>query len=104
MSKTMRELNIDTDKNPLGRLAGDQITKGYKVLKEIQNHLKSERCKEQTIIDLSNLFYTNIPQSYGMKKVPMIDSMARLREKIILLDILKEFETANKYLNIAISE
>lgn len=37
MKRTLKELNIDTEKNPLGRLSGDQITKGYKVLKEIQN-------------------------------------------------------------------
>lgn len=61
MQRTLKELNIDTDKNPLGRLATDQITKGYKILKEIQNHLKGERPKESTIIELTNLFYTNIP-------------------------------------------
>lgn len=71
----MRELNIDTEKNPLGRLASEQITKGFRILKEIQMNLRTDRCKEQIIIELSNQFYTNIPQSYGMRSVPMIDSL-----------------------------
>jgi len=72
MQKTLRELNFDTEKNPLGKLSTDQIQKGYKILTDIQNVLMND-AKQSKIIELSNQFYTNIPQNYGMKKPPVID-------------------------------
>ena len=36
MNKTLKELNFDTDKNPLGRLSAEAIKKGFKILSEIQ--------------------------------------------------------------------
>jgi poly [ADP-ribose] polymerase len=35
MQKTLKELNFDPERNPLGKLSGEQVNKGYKVLKEI---------------------------------------------------------------------
>lgn len=35
MNKTLKELNFDTEKNPLGRLSNDAIKKGFKILSEI---------------------------------------------------------------------
>lgn len=104
MQRTLKELNIDTEKNPLGRLSSEQIMKGYRVLKEIQNQLKNNRCKEKVLGDLSNLFYTNIPQNYGYKKPPTINNDQTLREKVQLLDILRELDVANKYMIIATNE
>jgi poly [ADP-ribose] polymerase len=51
--------------------------------------------RERDIIELSNEFYTHIPQSFGMKRPPLINHMLRLKEKIHLLDILSELEIAN---------
>jgi len=61
MSKTLKELNIDTEKYPLGKLSAEQIQKGYRILNEIQNVLLSD-AKKTKLIELSNQFYTNIPQ------------------------------------------
>jgi poly [ADP-ribose] polymerase len=35
MNRTLKELNFDTDKNPLGRLSAEAIKKGFKILSEI---------------------------------------------------------------------
>ena len=61
INKTLKELNFDTEKNPLGKLKADQIQKGYKILNEIQNVLMTD-AKQTKLIELSNQFYTNIPQ------------------------------------------
>lgn len=55
------ELNFDTEKYPLGRLTAEQIQKGYRILNEIQNVLMQD-AKESKLIELTNEFYTNIPQ------------------------------------------
>jgi poly [ADP-ribose] polymerase len=39
MSGSMREMNIDTAKFPLGRLSKEQIRKGYLILSNIQKNL-----------------------------------------------------------------
>ncbi|KAF0983294.1 hypothetical protein FDP41_010359 [Naegleria fowleri] len=46
MKQTLKEMEIDTDKMPLGRLKKSHISKGYQVLNEIQNLLKQVREKE----------------------------------------------------------
>ena len=61
MGKTLKELNFDIEKNPLGKLTYEQIQKGYKILTEIQNTL-IQKGRQSTIIELTNQFYTNIPQ------------------------------------------
>jgi len=70
-------------------------------LNEIQNVLMQD-AKQSKLIELTNEFYTNIPQSFGMRLPPKIDNVSTLREKVMLLDVLKELEVANKYINLAL--
>ena len=37
-----------------------------------------------------------------MRKPPAIDNLSMLKEKVKLLDTLKEIEIANKYINLAL--
>jgi hypothetical protein len=50
------------------------------------------------------MFYTNIPQNYGMRKLPMIDSLSIVKEKLELLNVLREIDMANTYFNQAVKE
>jgi len=100
MNKTLKKLRFDVDKSPLGKLALDQIQKGYKVLTEIQKILLNGG-KDSALIELNNQFYTNIPHNYGMQKIPMIDQISKVREKIQLLDLLKDIDIANKFISMA---
>jgi len=54
-------LRFDTEKCPLGRLTPQQIQKGYSILSAIENVLKQDS-KQSKLIELTNEFYTNIPQ------------------------------------------
>ncbi len=92
-------MNIDIEKYPLGKLSAEQINKGYRILTEIQNLLLSG-AKPSLIVELANQFYTNIPQNYGMRKLPPIDNLAEVKEKVKILDILRELDVASKYINI----
>ena len=47
MKQTLKEIEIDTEKLPLGKLKKSHISKGYEVLTEIQNLIKSVREKEK---------------------------------------------------------
>lgn len=81
MGKTLRKLKFDVDKCPLGKLTSEQIQKGYKILTEIQNTLLNGG-KQSHLIDLTNQFYTNIPQNFGMQRLPMIDHLGKVKEKV----------------------
>ncbi|CAK63275.1 unnamed protein product (macronuclear) [Paramecium tetraurelia] len=102
MNKTLKELNFDTDKNPLGRLSVEAIKKGFKILNEIQQALRD--FKYSLLVDLTNEFYTNIPQNYGMKLPPKIDNYEILGQKNQLLTVLQELELANRYINSTLAE
>ena len=101
MNKTLKKLRFDVDKSPLGKLSLEQIQKGYKVLTEIQKILLNGG-KESALVELNNQFYTNIPHNYGMQKIPMIDQISKVREKIQLLDLLKDIDIANKFISLAL--
>lgn len=94
MNKTMKELNLDLDQCPLGKLSNSQIQKGYSILKRIQHVLETSN-RESQVIELSNSFYSNIPQSFGMKKPPLINHPLKVKEKLTLLENLHEMEIAN---------
>jgi poly [ADP-ribose] polymerase len=94
MARTMKELNFDPDQCPLGKLSTVQIQKGYSILKRIQHVLETSN-RESQVIELSNQFYSNIPQSFGMKKPPTINHLLKVKEKLTLLENLQEMEIAN---------
>lgn len=60
MNKTLKDLNFDITKTPLGRLSQSSIFKGYKILNEIQTVLKTTQSFSK-LSDLTNQFYTVIP-------------------------------------------
>lgn len=90
----MKELNLDPDQCPLGQLSKSQIQKGYKVLREIYQVLTTSN-RESRILELTNDFYTNIPQNFGMKRPPPINRIPKVKEKLALLDTLLDLEIAN---------
>lgn len=94
MNKTLKELNLDPEQCPLGRLTANQIQRGYKILKQIQ-HVLSTSNRESQVLDLTNQFYTNIPQNFGMRRPPPINHIMKVREKLALLSSLQEMEIAN---------
>jgi len=39
-----------------------------------------------------------------MRKLPMIDSLTKVKEKLDLLNVLREIDIANNYFNLAVKE
>lgn len=98
MTTTMRELNIDTTRMPLGKISKDQIKKAYGYLQQIEKELKKPSPKVE---EATGLFYTLIPHDFGFRRPPLINSEAMIKEKIELLDTLGQLEVASNLLTSA---
>ena len=96
VQKTLKELNFDVEKCPLGRLQSDQIQKGYRILAEVA-HALAQGARATAITELSNQFYSNIPQSYGYQRPPAINTLQRVRDKAYLLDVLRDIDVTSKF-------
>ncbi|KAL3086629.1 hypothetical protein niasHT_037755 [Heterodera trifolii] len=99
-TNTLRELDIDLTKMPLGRLSRSHVLKAYKVLTELQQILerkedgKAQPTSRGVFVDFTNRFYTLIPHATGLKSPPILDNLNVLKEKCGMLDNLLEIEIA----------
>lgn len=88
----MASFDIDVKKMPLGQLSKSQVSKGYDVLTELEDALKSN--SRNQINTLSSKFYTLIPHSFGRKVPPPIDTEELLSKKKDMLNVLNDIEIA----------
>lgn len=86
MKNTLAQLEIDTDKMPLGKISQKQIDAAYDILNKINNNLKDR----DTLSTLSSDFYTLIPMATGRKMPPIIDSKDLIGKNINLLNELSQ--------------
>lgn len=90
-----QEMNIDTKKMPLGKLSKTQLNNGTKVLEAIEKELKKAAPKASVLADKSNQFYTLIPHDFGEdKRPPALKTLADIRSKYELLNVLGDIEIA----------
>ena len=94
MKSAMIELEIDLTKMPLGKLSKNQIETAYKILTEVQSMIKNSSGSESKFLDASNRFYTLIPHDFGMKTPPLLDNPDIVKNKIDMLDNMKEIDLA----------
>lgn len=94
LKQTMAELQVDTDRFPLGQLAQSQITKGYGILNQLYQAIMDK--DSVRVGQLSSEFYTLIPHDLGFGALPSIDTLAKLKDKVGLLDTLGQIEVANR--------
>ncbi|XXG98664.1 hypothetical protein Hte_004992 [Hypoxylon texense] len=100
---TMAELNYDAAKLPLGKLSKSTITRGFQALKDLsallddptlaasQHGTSFPVAREQ----LSNLYFTLIPHSFGRSKPPIIQDLTLLKREIELLESLGGMKDAS---------
>ena len=85
----MREMDIDVEKMPLGKLSKKQLENAYVVLGELQkafaNDALSASDKKTAIIGGTTKFYTLLPHNFGLRPMPLISSTEKLVEKIRLV-------------------
>jgi len=96
MASTMVEMEYDIKKMPLGKLSKSNITKGYLVLKEIEDMLKKGYGGSTGLSQKSSEFYTLIPHSFGRRIPPVINSIDVLKSKMTMLETLTDIEIATK--------
>ncbi|KAI1647831.1 PARP-domain-containing protein [Daldinia loculata] len=100
---TMRDLNYDAVKLPLGKLSKTTISRGFQALKDlsalIQNPALATSQHQTNYISateqLSNLYFTLIPHAFGRNKPPVIRDTTLLKREIELLESLSDMKDAS---------
>lgn len=97
MQESLVQLEIDTKKMPLGKIKQSQLNDAKKLLKEVKKEITKYNRKKNTadekkefynsLIKLSDKYYTFVPYSCGRRKPPVVDTNERLNK---LNDILEE--------------
>lgn len=95
MNNALRELEIDTEKMPLGKIKNSQINEAYAVLDKINKNLTNKN----KLIELSSEFYTLIPISCGRSVPPIINNANLVAKNVNLLNELSQMVFANVVIN-----
>lgn len=99
---TMRVLDYDAEKLPLGQLSKRTLEQGFRVLKDLGQLLASPNIGDflwtQSLERCSNMFYTLIPHNFGRQRPPIIRTEEALRKEISLMESLSDLEVANTIL------
>ena len=107
MTAAMQEMEIDTQKMPLGKLSKDTIREGFTALKELQQIVEKKAegdpfspVERTRLVSLTNKFYTYIPHvlpSEGSRG--LLDTLELIKQKVELLTQLQDLEIASKVLS-----
>ena len=100
---TMRELDYDANKLPLGKLSKRTLERGFEMLKDLGELLmdpsvadsKHNMTWPDAIAACSNAFYTVIPHAFGRSRPPVISSDEKLKKEISLMESLSDMQIAN---------
>lgn len=98
INKQMAEIGYDAKKLPLGKLSPSVINKGFEILKELTEAIKSgSRPKMES---LSSEFYSNIPHDFGYQKMQnfILNTDEKVKAKLELLESLRDIQVATKIL------
>ena len=97
IDQSVEKYGYNPKKLPLGKLSKDTIVKGYSILKEIDNAIKS-KAKSDKLSKLSAEFYQNIPHNFGYQNMShfVIDTQDKLKEKLDLMDSLCDIRITAK--------
>lgn len=89
----MTAMNVDSAKLPLGALSQSQIAKGRSVLERLEVAIKNND-HHRSLENLSSEFYTLIPSSFGRSRPPVLATTGQVSEKLEMLNVLSDIETA----------
>jgi hypothetical protein len=91
--RSMKDLNVDTNKMPLNKISKPQIQKGIDALLLLEKEVKKRSPKQALLQDCSKQFYTTIPHYFGDSEPPLIDTLEMVKKKFDFLNILANVET-----------
>ncbi|KAJ7596840.1 poly polymerase catalytic domain-containing protein [Mycena floridula] len=109
---TLKEMNYDANKLPLGKMSKSTILKGFSALKELAEVIektdgdlaKSLGGFNQACEDLSSKYYSIIPHDFGRSRPVVIRDKARLQKELDLVDALGDMEVASKLISSTVNE
>lgn len=88
--------DLDLSQMPLGKISAAQIRRSMSVLQEISKFIRRNGTMGQ-LREASNRFYTLIPHSFGVKCLPIIDSMNIVKAKNEMLESLLNMELVYEF-------
>ncbi|KAL2091559.1 hypothetical protein ACEWY4_013822 [Coilia grayii] len=91
--EAMEAMNLDIKKMPLGKLSKSQIAKGFEVIEEIEEAVKSGS-NQRRLEELSSRFFTIIPHNFGRCRPPVICDAEIIEKKKEMLLVLADIEVA----------
>ncbi|VDL95366.1 unnamed protein product [Schistocephalus solidus] len=123
MERTMREMNYDSRRLPLGKLTPSQINAGYNALniislcldkleklrhppssddvpgpkgrpKRVPSCVSESARVRHDLLEACNLFYTRVPHDFGMRIPPLIDTPNAVKLELDLMKSLQDIEVA----------
>lgn len=89
MTQTMMNMNIDTQRLPLGKISKKQIHEANLILNTISSELSTDEIAER-----SSDFWTLIPFSSGRQRPPLLDNLEQIKACSELLETLQNIEIA----------
>ncbi|XP_047514083.1 poly [ADP-ribose] polymerase 1-like isoform X2 [Pieris napi] len=99
MNKTIADMDIDTDKMPLGVPSQEQISSGFRILGALYDIVSEGREEYMRIEELSTRFYTKIPHKGNFKELVLLDNVDLIRSKMHMLDDLSKTHVSYKILH-----
>lgn len=97
MKRALLEFEIDANRMPLGQISKNQLKRGYSILCDLQAIIDGQCSNALKVHDLSNQFYTLIPHIIGPgnSKLALLDNSHIIKEKLDMLEVLKNLEIAS---------
>lgn len=97
----MVQIGYNVDKMPLGKLSKDNIKRGYEILKELYDEIKTGKKRQTEIVRLTNDFFSYIPHDFGFAHMStfILDTEPKVKQKIEMLESLTEIKIATTILN-----
>jgi len=87
LNNTLKQMNIDSKKMPLGKISTVQLDKAAEVLKQLKQSLAT--LSQDDITKLSSEYYTYVPYCCGRRKPPIINTEAMIDCCSDIIDNLK---------------
>ncbi|CBZ53813.1 hypothetical protein NCLIV_035940 [Neospora caninum Liverpool] len=105
-ARALTEQHLNLERMPIESISKRQLSEGYAILQELQTLLQEAAEKRTTQIftvrlaDATNRFYNKIPHVFARNAVPpVIDSLAKLRAKVEIMEQLLDVSVANSLLD-----
>ena len=95
MKNTLVQLEIDTEKMPLGKISQNQIDEAYLILNNINKNLDNDKL----LNELSSEFYIRIPYACGRRSPPIINTRKLVGKYVNLLNELSQMAYGSKVIS-----